>query len=31
MAGDADIQGFQEFLSRYKKALDVEKAAIACL
>ena len=31
MAGDADIQGFQEFLSRYKKALDVEKAAIRCL
>ena len=31
MAGDADIQGFQDFLARYKKALPVEKAAIACL
>jgi len=30
-AEEGDIQGFQEFLARYRKALDVEKAAIACL
>ena len=31
MADDADIQGFQQFLARYQKALPMEKAAIACL
>ena len=31
MADETDIQGFQAFLSRYQKALDVEKAAIRCL
>jgi sugar (pentulose or hexulose) kinase len=31
MADEADIQGFQQFLARYQKALDMEKAAIRCL
>ena len=31
MADEADIQGFQKFLARYEKALDMEKAAIKCL
>jgi hypothetical protein len=31
MAEEDDIQGFQTFLTRYQKALDVEKAAIQCL
>ena len=31
MADEADIQGFQKFLERYKNALPMEKAAIACL
>ena len=31
MADEDDIQGFQKFLARYQKALDVEKAAIKCL
>ena len=31
MADEDDIQGFQAFLARYQKALDVEKAAIQCL
>ena len=31
MADEADIQGFQTFLERYKKALPVEVAAIKCL
>ena len=31
MADAANIQGFQEFLSRYKNALPMEIAAIKCL
>ena len=31
MADEADVQGFQEFLARYQKALPMEKAAIDCL
>ena len=31
MADEDDIQGFQTFLTRYQKALDMEKAAINCL
>jgi len=31
MADAADVKGFQEFLTRYKNALPMEKAAIACL
>ena len=31
MADEADVKGFQEFLTRYKNALPMEKAAIKCL
>ena len=31
MADEADVKGFQEFLTRYKNALPMEKAAIDCL
>ena len=31
MAEEKDIEGFAEFLTRYKKALPVEIAAVECL